>query len=105
EEVGDDAEFDQVVAGHLAQQLAQLLLALFGVAGKADRFAADAPRDDIVQPNERAAADEEDVARIDLDVLLLGVLAAALRRNVADSAFQHLQEGLLDALTAHVAGD
>ena len=42
---------------------------------------------------------------IDLDVLLLGMLAAALRRDVADGAFEHLQQGLLDALAGDVAGD
>ena len=33
------------------------------------------------------------------------MLAAALRRNIAHSALQNLQQGLLHALTAHIAGD
>ena len=33
------------------------------------------------------------------------MLAAALRRHVADSAFQDLQQCLLYALAAHIAGD
>src|SRR5207302_10970075 len=51
------------------------------------------------------AADEEDVGRINLDVLLLGVFAAALRRDVADRSFEHLEERLLHAFAADVAGD
>ena len=33
------------------------------------------------------------------------MLAAALRRDVADRPFQHLEQGLLDALAGNVAGD
>ena len=58
-----------------------------------------------VEADERAAADEQDVRRVHLDVLLLGVLAAALRRDVADGAFEHLQQGLLHAFAGDVAGD
>src|SRR5207237_6315054 len=105
DELGDHAELNQVVAGYLAQQLAQAGLALLGVAAEADRLAADAPGNDVVQPDEGAAADEQDVGRIDLDVLLLGVLAAALRRHVADGPFEHLQQRLLHALAGDVAGD
>src|SRR5262249_618213 len=54
---------------------------------------------------ERAAADEEDVRRVDRDVLLLRVLPAALRGNVADRPLEHLQERLLDSLAGDVAGD
>ena len=43
--------------------------------------------------------------RVHLDVLLLGVLAAALRRHVGDGAFEHLQQGLLHAFAGDVAGD
>ena len=43
--------------------------------------------------------------RVHLDVLLLGMLAAALRRHVGHRAFEHLQQGLLHAFARHVAGD
>ena len=59
----------------------------------------------LLEPDERAAADEQDVGRVHLDVLLLGVLAAALRRDVGDGPFEHLQQGLLHALAGDVAGD
>src|SRR5439155_2471415 len=105
DELRDHAEGEQVVARHLAEQLAQVVLAVFGVRAEADGFAADAAGDDVVQPDEGAAADEQNITGIDLDVLLLGVLAAALRRDVADRPFEHLQEGLLYAFARHVAGD
>ena len=42
---------------------------------------------------------------VHLDVLLLGVLAAALGRHVGDGPFEHLEQGLLHALARHVASD
>ena len=83
----------------------RLLLAVLGIAAEADGLAADAAGDDVVEADERAAADEQDVRGVDLDVLLLGVLAAALRRDVADGAFEHLEQGLLHAFAGDVAGD
>ncbi len=59
----------------------------------------------MLQADERPAADEQDVAGVHLDVLLLGVLAAPLGRHVGHGPFEHLQEGLLDALARDVAGD
>ena len=75
------------------------------LAAEADRLAADAAGDDVLEADERAAADEQDVGGVHLDVLLLGMLAAALRRHVGDRALEHLQEGLLHALARDVAGD
>ena len=42
--------------------------------------------DDLVQPDEGAAADEQDVGRVDRDEFLVGMLAAALGRNVGRSS-------------------
>src|SRR5690606_3457345 len=52
-----------------------------------------------------AAHDEQDVAGVDLQELLLRVLAAALRRDAGDGALDELQQRLLHALARHVAGD
>ena len=76
-----------------------------GLAAEADRLAADPAGDDVVEPDERPAADEQDVGRVHLDVLLLGMLAAPLRRDVGDRPFEHLQEGLLHPFARDVAGD
>ena len=75
------------------------------VGAEADRVLADPPRDDLVEPGERAAADEEDVRRVDREELLVRVLAPALRRHRGDRALEDLQQRLLDALARHVARD
>ena len=72
---------------------------------EAERLLADAPLDDLVQADERAAADEEDVGRVDLEELLVRMLASALRRHVGDRAFEDLEQRLLHALARHVARD
>src|ERR1019366_8368024 len=99
------AEAEQVVAGDVAEQLAELAFAVFGVGAEADRLLAEPAGYDVFEADESAAADEQDVGGIDLDVLLFGVLAAALRRDVADGPFEHLEEGLLNAFAGDVAGD
>ena len=66
---------------------------------------ADPLGDDLLQPLERATADEEDVARVDLDVFLMRVLAAALRRHIGDRALDDLEQRLLHALAGDIAGD
>ncbi len=48
---------------------------------------------------------EEDILRVHLDVLLLGMFAPALGRHVADRAFEDFQESLLHAFTTDIAGD
>src|SRR5204863_9749786 len=87
-------------------QLRRLERALRGHLGaEADRALADALADDLVETGERAAADEEDVRRVDREELLVRVLAAALRRHRRDRPLENLQERLLDALARHVARD
>ncbi len=61
--------------------------------------------DDLVEPGERAAADEQDVGGVDLDELLVRVLAPTLRRNRRGRALEDLEQRLLHALTGHVARD
>src|SRR4029079_14767944 len=72
---------------------------------EAERLLADAAFDRLVEADERAAADEQDVAGVDLEELLVRVLAPALGRDVDDRALENLQQRLLDALARHVAGD
>src|SRR5207248_4363877 len=52
-----------------------------------------------------AAADEQDVGGIDLNILLLGVLAAPLGRDIADGSFKHFEERLLHAFAGDIASD
>src|SRR6185503_15987929 len=73
--------------------------------GEADLPAAGARLDDLLEPVERPAADEEDVLGVDLDVFLLRMLAAALRRHACHRAFENLEQRLLHAFARHVARD
>src|SRR5205807_9368204 len=61
--------------------------------------------DDPLQAIEGAAADEEDVGGVDLDEVLVGMLAAALRWHVGDRALEALSQRLRYALTRDVARD
>ena len=72
---------------------------------EAEGLLADAAADDLLQADECAAADEEDVGRVDDGELLVRMLAAALRGNVGDGAFEDLEQGLLHAFAGDVAGD
>ena len=74
-------------------------------APKPTPFLPDAVADDLLEPDERAAEDEQDVRRVDLDELLLRVLAAALRRHGRLRALEDLEQRLLHALARHVARD
>ena len=77
------------------------LLAVFAVAHvgpKTDTGTANAVLDDLVQAGERAAADEQDVRRVDLDEFLMGMLAAALGWDRGRGALKDLEQRLLDAL-------
>src|SRR5205085_307111 len=71
---------------------------------EAEAFLTRAALDDVLDPVEGAAADEKDVGGVDLDVFLLVVLLAAARGDVGAGALDDLEQRLLDALAAHVAG-
>ena len=75
------------------------------LGGEADALLADPALDDLVDAGERTTADEQDVGGVDLDELLVGVLAAPLRRHRGGGALQDLQQGLLHALAGDVTGD
>ena len=54
------------------------------------------------EPDEGAAANKEDLLRVNLNVFLVRVFTAALRRNVARAAFQNLQKSLLNAFARDI---
>src|SRR5690606_32796884 len=60
---------------------------------EADLLSAGPRLDDLFEPVEGTTADEEDVAGVDLDVLLLRMLTPALWRHRSGSPFQDLQQG------------
>ena len=70
-----------------------------------DGLFAQALADDLFESDKCSAADEEDVAGVYLDVLLLGMLSSALWGHVGGGAFEHFQQGLLYAFAGDVSGD
>src|SRR6266478_707901 len=70
-----------------------------------DRRRASARGDDFFQAGKRTAADEQNIRGVDLQELLLRMLAAALRRNRGNRAFHDLQQRLLHTLARHIPGD
>ena len=60
---------------------------------------------DLVETDKSPPANEQDMFRVHLDVVLLRVLPAAVRRDVRNGTLQHLQERLLDAFAGHVPRD
>src|SRR5688572_18317227 len=75
------------------------------LGAEADAGLLGAVAHDLPQPVEGAAADEQDVGGVDLDEVLVRVLAAALRRDRGDGALDQLEQGLLHAFAGDVAGD
>src|SRR6478672_7719343 len=106
DELRDQPKVEEVLRHHVGEQLRRLDVVLRAdVCPEAEGVLADPLGDDLVQPRERAAADEEDVRRVDREELLVRVLAAALRRHRGHRSLEDLQERLLHALARHVARD
>ncbi len=105
DQLGDQPELQDVFGLHLGQQFAIGLLIARTFTGKAQRLVPKSLANDVFDPDERATHDEQDVTRVHLDVLLFGMLASTLRRNVGDGSFEHLQQTLLNAFTRDIACD
>src|SRR3954463_2358670 len=106
DELGYQAVVDEVLGQRVLEDLAGVAIdARLDRRAEADALVADPSLDDLVEVRERPAADEQDVRRVDREELLVGVLAAALRRHARGGPFEDLQKRLLDALARHVARD
>ena len=75
----DHPKLVQVFGRHLLQQIILRLICLLrgNLRHEPDLPASDAPADRLIEPDERAAADEKNIGRVDLRVLLLGMLPPA----------------------------
>ena len=105
-EFRDQAVLQQILRLDLAEDFT--LLAIFrghDLGAEADRCGPPTRRNDFFKPGKGPTADEQNIRRIDLQELLLGMLAPALRRHGSNRPFHDLQKRLLDALARHVAGD
>ena len=106
DELGNEPEFGEVLRLDFLQQgVIHFRTAQTEVAAEAHGGVVLAGGHDLIQPDERPAADEENVGRVDLQALLLRVLSAALRGHGRDRAFDDLQKRLLHALARNVARD
>src|SRR5882724_11448201 len=94
DEFGNEAVLDKVFRFDGPQDLADVLAVLQAphVRAEADAALFRAAADDLLQAVERASADEQDVGGVHLHEVLVGVLAAAPRRNRRDRPFDQLEQ-------------
>src|SRR4029077_7805103 len=92
DELRDQAVLDEILGLDVVEEVTAVRAGVdvAHLGGEADAAALRAIEDDLLEPRERAAADEEDVARVDLQKLLLRVLASALRRDRGNGALDEL---------------
>ena len=104
--LGDHAKGVEVLREHLTQQVVLVDRSGAGDLGvEAHALVAHAIGDDLIQTHKGTAADEQDVGRVDLQQLLLGMLAAAGGRNAGHRALKNLKQRLLNALARNIAGN
>src|SRR5256886_632546 len=98
---------DQVLGLDVVEQIAPVraVIDVAHLGGEADTALLSAVEDDLLEAREGTAANEQDIAGVDLQEFLLRVLAAALRRHRGNRALDELQQRLLHALARDVAGD
>ena len=90
----------------MRKQGAGILLGLGLHSGmEANTFVPDALFDDVLKPSECTTTNKENVGGVDLNELLVRMLATALRRNRCNRAFKDLQQRLLHSFTGHIAGN
>jgi len=85
DELRDQSVLDQVFRLHVAQHLTDVLAAVATVhfGAESDPAFLGARADDPVEAVERAAADEQDIGRVDLHEFLIRMLASALGGTLA----------------------
>src|SRR2546426_2014726 len=106
DELRDEAVLQEVLRLQVLQGLGDdLLLGPVVRRAKPDRPPPDALLDDLLEAVESAAADEQDVGRVDLDEILVRVLPTALRGDIGHGALEDLQQRLLHAFAADVPRD
>ena len=99
DKLGDKPIFQQVLRLRLAQQLGVALsadgsdvgLERIAIGLEAEGFLTHTARNHLFEPDERAAADEQDIGGIDRGKFLVRMLAPALRWNRCDRAFEQLK--------------
>jgi hypothetical protein len=100
-EFGYQSVADQILRLNLVQQLADalLLFAGFHIGHEADATLRRAVHNDLFETGKCAAADEQNIAGIDLQELLLRMLPATLWRHRGDRAFAPDTSRVIDGLS------
>src|SRR5690606_17159546 len=94
---------EQIFRLNLTEQLAELHLVFALDLGAETQTALAYPAlNDFVEADKRSATNEQNVRRVDLQEILLRMLAAALRWNIRNRAFDDLQQGLLHTLARYI---
>src|SRR5690606_1277277 len=102
----NQAELQQIFRFHAPQDLPGVALVRpLYIRTKTNGLGPTTAGDDLLQPGKGTTADEEDICRVDLEELLLGMFPAALGRHRGDGPLHDLQQSLLHAFTRYVAGD
>src|SRR5438552_1650874 len=97
DELGDEPVLQEILGLDHHEEVAHpALLAPLDLRAEAHARASDARLDDLVEPDEGAAAQKEDVRRVDLDELLVRMLPPALGRHVVDRDGKDLLRSILD---------
>jgi len=104
DELRDHPVFDQIFRVDLGQKLGRAGLIAPEIDVKAHPLLVEPIGDQLVETDERTAADEEDVGGVDLQKLLVGMLAPPLGRHIGDRPLEDFQERLLDPLARNVSG-
>ena len=104
DELGNHAKLVQVLGHDLLHELVLVLVDVLAKLGvEANALLANAVGNNLVEAHEGTTADEQDVGGVDVDELLLGVLASALRGDARLGALEDLEKRLLHALAGDVA--
>ena len=94
----------KVFSGNGLVEIAHLSSGL-ELRSKTGRTLSQASLHDVFNPRECSRSNEEDSRGINLQELLVRVLASALRRHRGNSSFDDLQKSLLHAFTGNVTRD
>ena len=106
DELRNQSELHQILRSYIRIQLACLALYVGrNLCVEADALFVQSGFHDPLDAVKGAAADEQNVRRVNRNQLLLRVLPSALGRNTRYCAFHDLQQCLLYALSRNVAGN
>ena len=102
----NQAKFDQVLGLDILERLGQAArFFAFDGGSKTNAGSLRTVFDDFFQARERTAADKENVGGIDLQEILVRMLATALRRHRCHGALNQLEQGLLHSLARDITGN